>query len=52
MWWNEVWPKPWVFIGPMVMLIFVALCVTMTFLMMRGMGHRDRRIDPVDLRRR
>jgi hypothetical protein len=40
------------FIGPMVMLIFVALCVIMTPLMMRGMEHRNRRIDPVDSRRR
>jgi putative membrane protein len=49
MWWYEYWPMPWMFMGPVVMLIFVVLCITMMFLMMRGMGHRHRRTDPLDV---
>jgi putative membrane protein len=41
MWWNEYWPMPWMFFGPIMMLIFFALCMTMMWFMMRGgMRHR------------
>jgi len=36
MWWNEYWPMPWMFFGPVMMLVFIALCATMMWLMMRG----------------
>jgi putative membrane protein len=47
MWWNDYWPMPWMFMGPLVMLVFVAMCIAMMFFMMRGMGHRRR--DAVDI---
>jgi uncharacterized membrane protein len=39
-WWNESWPMPWM-VGPLFMLIVMALCGAMMFFMMRGMmgGH-------------
>jgi putative membrane protein len=40
MWWNDYWPMPWMFFGPVVMLFFIAVCITMMFFMLRGMGHR------------
>jgi putative membrane protein len=49
MWWNDYWPMPWMFTGPVVMLVVMAICVTMMFLMMRGMAHRSRRLDPLDI---
>jgi putative membrane protein len=43
MWWNDYWPWPWMFFGPVMMLLFVAICVVMIWLMMRGgMTHRER----------
>jgi uncharacterized membrane protein len=48
-WWNDYWPMP--FVGPVVMLLFVALCFTMMFLMMRGMGHGSRGHYPLDILR-
>jgi putative membrane protein len=47
MWWSNYWPMPWMFIGPVAMLAFLAVCMTVMFLMMRGMGHRQR--DPIDI---
>jgi putative membrane protein len=40
MWWNEFWPMPWMFFGPIMMLIFFALCMTMMWFMMRGGMHK------------
>lgn len=37
MWWSEHWPMPWMFLGPMMMMIFVVICLVM----MRG-GMMDR----------
>jgi putative membrane protein len=43
MWWNDYWPMPWMWFGPVIMLIFVAACAAMTWFMMRGgMMHRMR----------
>jgi putative membrane protein len=48
MWWSDFWwsdagpMMPWMLFGPIVMLIFVVLCVTMMVFMMRGHGrHRS-----------
>ena len=35
MWWDY-WPAPWMFFGPIMMLIFIAVCVTVMVFMMRG----------------
>ncbi len=40
MWWNDYWPMPWMFFGPVIMLVFIALCATMMWLMMRGHAAR------------
>jgi putative membrane protein len=51
MWWNEswsdYWPMPFMFFGPVMMLIFVILCITMMVLMMRrhGRHHSDHALD-------
>ena len=48
--WSEYWPMPWMFFGPVMMIVFVVICVAMTFLMMRGgMRHRYRRRDAIDI---
>jgi putative membrane protein len=36
MWWTEYWPMPWMFFGPLVMLLLIAGCFAMMFFMMRG----------------
>ena len=39
MWWNDYWPAPFMFFGP-VFFVMMALCVFMMFVMMRGhRGH-------------
>ena len=43
MWWNDYWSMPWMFFGPLVMIFFVIVCVTMMVLMMRGGGMRHGR---------
>ncbi len=48
MWWNDYWPGPWMFMGPLIMIVVIALCITMMFFMMRGMGHGRRR-DAIDI---
>lgn len=47
MWWNhyswsgEYWPMPWMFFGPVMMIIFFVACAAVLFFMMRGaMFHR------------
>jgi putative membrane protein len=52
MWWSDFWPMPWMFFGPVIMIIFVIICVTMMFSMMRGgMMHGDRGRDALDILR-
>ena len=43
MWWNDYWPMPFMFFGPIMMLTFVIICLTMMFFIMRRgmMRHRD-----------
>jgi len=41
-WWNGYGPMPWTF-GPLVMLIFLLLCMGMMWFMMRGMHARHPR---------
>ena len=43
MWWNDYGPEPWMFLGPMFMMVIVLICVGMMFFMMRGHrhGHAD-----------
>jgi putative membrane protein len=49
MMWNDYWDIPWMF-GPLMMLVFVALCMTMMWFMMRGMhGRRSGRNGPIDI---
>ncbi len=36
MWWSDYWPMPGMFFGPVILLIFIAFCATMMWLMMRG----------------
>jgi Protein of unknown function (DUF2852). len=47
MWWNhyswsgEYWPMPWMFFGPVMMIIFFLACAAVAFFMLRGaMFHR------------
>ena len=43
MWWNDTWstygPMPWMFFGPLTMLIFLGVCVAVMYLVMRGAAH-------------
>jgi hypothetical protein len=39
-WWSSYGPTPWVFFGPMMMIVSIAICIGM-FFMMRAM-HRHR----------
>jgi putative membrane protein len=36
MWWNDFGPGPWMFIGPLFIVIMLSICVFMMFFMMRG----------------
>jgi len=40
MWWNSAgstaWPTPWMFFGPVMMVIFVIACIAVIGLMLRG----------------
>jgi hypothetical protein len=49
MWWNhyswsgEYWPMPWMFFGPIMMILFVATCVAILLFIVRGATiHRNR----------
>ena len=36
-WWSsDHWPMPWMFPGPVMMIIFMVICMALMFLMMRG----------------
>lgn len=47
MWWDGYGPGPWMFFGPLFMIILIAACVLFMFFMMRrhrcghGGGHGD-----------
>ena len=54
MWWNhyswsgEYWPMPWMFFGPVMMIVFIAMCVAILLFIMRGATmHRNRAADGV-----
>lgn len=47
MWWNhyswsgEYWPMPWMFFGPVMMIVFFLACAAVVFFVLRGaMFHR------------
>jgi hypothetical protein len=49
MWWNhdswsgEYWPMPWMFLGPLMMIVFMVACVAiMVFIMRSATMHRNR----------
>ena len=39
-WWNGYGPMPWMFFGPLMMLLFLAACVAVGYLVMRSGGPR------------
>jgi hypothetical protein len=42
MWWNDFWPAPWMFFGPMMMFFLMIICMVGMFFMMRmGPMHRS-----------
>jgi uncharacterized membrane protein len=48
-WWNGFGPTPWAF-GPLLMLVFMLLCMGMMWFMMRGMyGRHSRRSDALSI---
>jgi putative membrane protein len=49
MWWNDYWSMPWMFFGPMIMLVFLIICIAMVFFMMRGAQHRRGGADPIEI---
>jgi putative membrane protein len=50
MWWSDYWPGHWMLFGPMMMVIFVIICLAMMFFMMRGgMVHGSRSGRAIDI---
>jgi putative membrane protein len=50
MWWNDYGSMPWMFFGPVMMIIFIILCMTMMWFMMRGgTSHRTRGNHAIDI---
>jgi putative membrane protein len=49
MWWNDYWPMPFMFFGPIMMIVLIIACMAMMFFMMRGMMRGDRRRDAIDI---
>jgi len=47
MWWNhaswsgEYWPMPWMFFGPIIMILFIATCVAILLFVLRGAMYRN-----------
>ena len=42
LWWSDCGPVPWMFLGPIMMVIFIAICLAGMFFMMRAMQrHRN-----------
>ncbi|HYL25873.1 MAG TPA: SHOCT domain-containing protein [Burkholderiales bacterium] len=46
MWWSDTWsaygPMPWMFFGPIMMLVFLAVCVAVVYLVMHGASRNPR----------
>jgi putative membrane protein len=38
MWWSDYWPMPWMFFGPLMMLIFFFVCLAAIGMMSSGRG--------------
>ncbi|HEY2236950.1 MAG TPA: SHOCT domain-containing protein [Candidatus Angelobacter sp.] len=38
-WWSQYWPMPWVF-APLMMILFMLLCMSMMWFMMGSRRHR------------
>jgi putative membrane protein len=52
MWWSDFWYMPWMFFGPLLMITFVIILLSMMFFMMRGGTMRgDRPRDALDILR-
>jgi putative membrane protein len=50
MWWNDAWPMPWMFFGPVMMITFVLICMAIMFFLMRGgTMRRNGRRDAIDI---
>jgi putative membrane protein len=49
MWWNTDWPVPWMFVGPLMMIGFIILCVAMMWFMMRGAAYCSRGNHAIDI---
>jgi putative membrane protein len=54
MWWSDWFggygAMPWMFFGPLMMLIFMAVCIAIMYLVMRGVGPtRSRTSRAVDI---
>jgi putative membrane protein len=53
MWWSDgsaYWPMPWMFLGPLMMVIFFLACMAVAYLVMRGpMGARPREGRAIDI---
>ena len=52
MWWTDYWPMPWMFFGPVMMIVFIVVCVAMMSFMTRGgMGRRRGRGEALEILR-
>ena len=40
MWWSNYWPMPWMFFGPVMMLVFFFVCLAILGIMSGGRGRR------------
>lgn len=50
MWWSDGWQMPWMFFGPLMMFVFVIVCMTVLFFLMRGgMMHCARGGNAIDI---
>ena len=38
MWWSDYWPMPWMFFGPVMMLVFFFLCLAILGMMRSSRG--------------
>ena len=50
MWWTDYWPMHW-FLGPVMMIVFIFVCVAMLRFMMHGMRQRSRHGDAMEILR-
>ncbi len=49
MWWSDYWPMPWMFFGPMMIILVIICMATMFFMMRGGMMHRHRGGHAIDI---